>query len=43
MHIVGVALYVHMGMMDGSRMDATMESSKFGVGRNGMGRKCSTS
>jgi hypothetical protein len=43
MHIVGVAIYVHMGMMGGSRMDASMESSKFGVGRNGVGRTCSTS
>jgi hypothetical protein len=29
--------------MGGSIMDANMESSKFGVGRNGVGRTCSTS
>jgi hypothetical protein len=32
-----------MGTMGGSIMDANMESSKFGVGRNGVGRTCSTS
>lgn len=35
---VGATFFMHMGMMGGSRMDASMESSKFGVGRNGVGR-----
>jgi hypothetical protein len=40
---VGATFFMHMGMMGGSRTDASMESSKFGVGRNGVGRTCSTS
>jgi hypothetical protein len=40
---VGVTCFLRMGTMGGSRRDANMESSKFGVGRNGVGRTCSTS
>lgn len=40
---VGFTFFMRMGMMGGSRMDVNMESSKFGVGRNGVGRTCSTS
>jgi hypothetical protein len=40
---VGVTFFMRMGTMGGSIMDANMESSKFGVGRNGVGRTCSTS
>jgi hypothetical protein len=40
---VGATFFMHVGMMGGSIMDAIMESSKFGVGRNGVGRMCSAS